>query len=153
MMQGIMKWLEVLLLAMCRTAYCWIFFFISCIGIYEACMSILSAVRSHARWNISYGYTIVAIYSIIWGVAWWMIFRDKLASKRWTIAANLTLIFTYLPALATGSWRDVLKAELAWWPFILFGIIGIIVFSIPYHGWRQKSQVQVSRILAPIPEK
>lgn len=115
--------------------------FFSCIGIYVACTNMLSMAQSHVRWNDYYGYTIIAIYSIVCGIAWWMIFRDKPALKRWAIAANLTFIFSYLPALVTGSWRDVLKAERAWWPFILFGIFGIIIFSIPYHEWRHKSQI------------
>jgi len=146
MMQGIMKWLEVLLLAMCRTAYCWIFFFISCNGTLETCKSILSR-------QYSYGHTIGAIYSIVWGIAWWMIFRNRHASKRWAIAANLTFVFIYLPALVTGTWREFVKAELDLWPVILFGILGIIVFSIPYHGWRQKPQIQASQIPVPISEK
>lgn len=137
-----MNWLGVLPLAICRTVYCWFFCFIFCIGIYAASTSILGAVRSHARWNVYYGHTIIAIYSVVWGMAWWMIFRGKSASKRWAIAANLILIFNYLPALATGTWRDVLKAELAWWPVISIGVFGIIIFSIPYHGWRHKSQIR-----------
>jgi hypothetical protein len=28
-----------------------------------------------------------------------------------------------------------LRSELNLWPLILFGIFGIIIFSIPYHGW------------------
>jgi len=142
MMQRVMIWLGVLLLALCRTVYCWLFLFISCIGIYVSCTNILGAVRSHARWNVDYGYTIIALYSIVWGIAWWMIFRGKPALKRWAIAANLTFVFTYLPALATGTWRDVLKAELDWWPIILVGIFGIIIFSIPYHGWRWPAPIR-----------
>jgi hypothetical protein len=90
-----------------------------------------------------YSYMIIAIYSIVFGIAWWMIFRGKPALKQWAIAANLIIIFTYVPALISWNWRGVLKDELQWWPAILLGIFGIIIFSIPYHGRRHKSQIPV----------
>ncbi|HEU5350669.1 MAG TPA: hypothetical protein VFU55_03670 [Terracidiphilus sp.] len=78
----------------------------------------------------------MSVYSIVWGIAWWMILRGKSASKQWAIAANAVIIFNDVPAIVGGHWRAVWEAELGWWPFILFGIFGIIVYSIPYHGWR-----------------
>jgi hypothetical protein len=97
--------------------------------------------RSHVveRGDI-YTNAVCAIYSIIWGIAWWMIFKGKAVLKRWAIAANLIFIFIYLPALISWNWPGVLKAELELWPFVLIGIFGIIVFCIPYHGWRHKLQ-------------
>jgi hypothetical protein len=87
---------------------------------------------------------ICAIYSIILSIAWWMIFRGKPAIKQWAVAANLVLIFTYLvPALLYWNWQYFLKAEHDWWPVILIGIFGTIIFTIPYHGWRHKSQIPV----------
>jgi hypothetical protein len=85
------------------------------------------------------------IYSIVFGIAWWMIVRGKPALRRWVIAANLILIFTFVPALLTKDWRGVLKLERDWWPVILIGIFGMIIFSIPYHGWRHKSQFTAKR--------
>jgi hypothetical protein len=86
---------------------------------------------------------VIATYSIVLGIAWWMIFRGKPASKQWAIAANLIIIFTFVPALLTWNWQGVMKAELQWWPAILFGIFGIIIFSIPYRGRRHKPQIAV----------
>lgn len=68
-----------------------------------------------------------------------MIFRNKPALKKWAIAANLVLIFNYVPAIVTGNWKGVWKAEREWWPVILIGVFGIVIFSIPYDGWRHKS--------------
>jgi hypothetical protein len=106
---------------------------------------ILGMARSHLveKGDISSN-LICAIYSIIWGIAWWMILRGKPALRQWAIAANAILVFIYVPALLTsGNWRGVLKAELNLWPFIIIGIFGTIVFSVPYRGWRHKSQVAV----------
>lgn len=129
------------LLAICRTVYSCIFFLWTCSSIYVVCSNIRSLVRTHSieRGDII-GNATIATYSVVMGVAWWMIVRGRAASKQWAIAANLTFIFTWLPALLFGKWRAFLGAERNWWPFIVFGIFGIIIFSIPYHGWRHKSQ-------------
>ncbi|HEU5352039.1 MAG TPA: hypothetical protein VFU55_10620 [Terracidiphilus sp.] len=82
-----------------------------------------------------------AVYSIVWLMAWWMFVRKKPAAGRWAIAANLILMFPYLPGIFGGNWRGVLKLEIDWLPFILIGIFGVIIFSIPYHGWRGKPDV------------
>ena len=36
----------------------------------------------------------LAIYSVVWGIAWWMILRGKSELKRWAITANLALVFS-----------------------------------------------------------
>ncbi|MGA2277456.1 MAG: hypothetical protein ABSG00_07620, partial [Terracidiphilus sp.] len=77
------------------------------------------------------------IYFVVFGVAWWMLLRSKSALRLWAIAANLIFIFTYAPTLVAGDWRGVLRDEIEWWPVILVGIFGIIIFCIPYHGWRR----------------
>src|SRR5579871_4623158 len=131
-----------LLVAVCRTAYCWIFFTISLSAIYVVATNIMHLARAH---SVDKGdmisNLITAIYSIIWGLAWWMIFRGKSASKPWAIAANAVIIFNYLPVLPFEGWRNFLRDELAWWPFASFGIVGIIIFSIPYYGWRDDQHI------------
>jgi hypothetical protein len=137
-----MNRLGVLLLAICRTLYCWMFLCWSAALIYAFCSNIRSLVRTHSVergdviTNVSF-----AVYSIVLAIAWWMILRGKPALKQWAIAANIVFIFNYLPALVTGNWRGVFEAEREWWPVILVGIIGIIIFSIPYKVWRYKAQI------------
>jgi hypothetical protein len=140
-MQRIMKWLGLRLLAICRNAYCWVFFALSISMTYVVCNDLRSLARTHLvdRGDIVSNITL-SIYSIVLGIAWWMIFRGKPALKQWAIAANTILILNYVPALIFGNWRGVLKAELDWWPIIFMGIFGIIIFSIPYHGWRRIAQ-------------
>jgi hypothetical protein len=83
-----------------------------------------------------------ATYSIVMTIAWWMILRGKPRLKEWAYAANAILIFNYFPGLIiTWDWRSLLKAELEWWPVILIGLFGNVIFSIPYHGWRNKSPI------------
>lgn len=139
-----MKTLGVLLLAFCRTVYCWIFFVLSALEMYVVCTNIRTLMLTHSITrgdilsNVSF-----ATYSIVSGAAWWMILRGKPALKKWAIAASLVLVFVF-PALVNGNWRWVLKAELSVWPIILTGIFGTVVFSIPYRGWRNKSPIQAN---------
>jgi len=130
--------LGVLLLAICRVVYCWMFLVWSLGSIYMVSINIRRVMRTHLIDKGAIGTsTIFPIYSVVFGIAWWMIVRGKPALKRWAIAANLILIFFYVPTLVAGDWRGVLRDELESWAVILIGIFGIIIFSIPYHGWRR----------------
>jgi hypothetical protein len=138
-----MKRIGVLLLAICRTVYCYVFLFWSLLSVYIVSIGIRHMARTHLVDKGAFvTSTIFTIYSVVFGIAWWMIVRGKPTLKRWAITANLILIFTYFP-LVFWDWRGVLKDELDSWRGILIGIFGIIVFSIPYHGWRHKSQIPV----------
>jgi hypothetical protein len=139
-----MKRLGVVLLAICRTAYCWLFLIWSLGSVYMVSINIRHLARTQL---IDKGPIIssptFAIYSVVFGMAWWMILRGKPELKRWAIAANLVLILFDFP-FVFWNWRAVLKFERDWWPEILIGIFGIIVFSIPYHGWKNRSAVDAS---------
>ncbi len=143
MVRMIMMRLAVLLLAICRTLYCWMFLFWSLGSIDIVFINLHRAARTHLvdKGAIATS-TIFPIYAVVFAIGWWMVLRGNPVSKRWAIAANLILILFYLPTVFWG-WRGVLKDELEWWPVILIGIFGIIVFSIPYHGWRGKSPIPV----------
>jgi hypothetical protein len=144
LVQRVMSRLGMLLLAICRVAYCWMFLIFSWPGPYVAYTNILRMERLH-RVEIAgiYSNVLIAAYSIVLGITSWMIFIGKPASKRWAIAANLIIIFPFVPAIITGHWRGVLKSELQWWPAVLFGIFGIVIFCIPYRGLRLKSRIPV----------
>jgi hypothetical protein len=132
-----MKRLGVLLLAVCRAIYCWMFLVWSLVSVDIAFVNIRRAARAHlVDKGVIATSTIFPTYSIVFGIAWWMILRGKPTSERWAIAANLILIFFYLPLVFWG-WRAVLEDELDLWPVVLAGIFGIIIFSIRYHGWRR----------------
>ena len=138
MMGGIMKRLGMLLLAICRTVYCWMFLLWSLGSIYVVFINIRRLARTHLVEKGAIGTSIIfTIYFVVFGVAWWMLLRSKSALRLWAIAANLIFIFTYAPTLVAGDWRGVLRDEIEWWPVILVGIFGIIIFCIPYHGWRR----------------
>lgn len=89
--------------------------------------------RSHSgdRWDV-FAWATMTIYSMVLGIAWWMILRGKSALKPWGIAANLILIFTYAPVLVTGNWRGFLESEHQWSPVILVGVFGVAIFSLPF---------------------
>lgn len=139
-MRQILTIYALLVLAAFRTVYCWAFLIASFFEIHRAYNDIRGLMQTHAV-NIGniVSNTSITAYSIVWTIAWWMILRKKPTANRWAIAANIIFIFDYFPLLAFGNWRGFLAAERAWWLFILVGIFGIIIFSIPYHGWRVHS--------------
>ena len=87
---------------------------------------------------------IMGAYYLVFGIAWWMIFRRKPALTKWAIAANSILILFWWPPLLVGNWSLFWENERRWWPVILIGMFGIIIFSLPYHGWRHRTRVPTS---------
>jgi len=141
-MQRFMIRLGVLMQAIGRTVYCWIFLIMSLSFIHAVYINILRIARTHIvdRGDIVSNMTLF-VYSVVLCIAWWMILTDEPALKKFAIAANMIFIFTYIPALLVSwKWQVVMKEELGWWPVVIFGIFGIIIFSIPYHGWRHKTR-------------
>lgn len=140
----LMRWIALWALGFFRGAYCWIFFVSALFGSNAVYTGIQGVMKSHSA-NIGdvVSNTSMAVYSIVWGVAWWMIFRKRPSAQRWAIAANLIIILTYLPGIVTGSWRRVWELERGWWPFILFGIFGILIFILPYPGRKEPPPVAV----------
>ena len=147
MMGGIMKRLGVLLLSICRTVYCWMFFIMSFFIIHSAYTSIRSALQSHINERGSIiGSMIMAVYASVFDITWWMFVRGKPALKQWAIAANLICVLTYFPAAVVyWNWRGFLRAENHLPHVISIGIFGIIIFSIPYHGWRRNHLDEAGR--------
>ena len=131
-----------LLLGVCRTIYCWMFLIWS-IALFDV---VFTNIRSSAGADLLVdgdrgdivSNTTLAVYSVVLAIAWWMVLSGKPALKQWAFAANLNLILNYFPVVF-WNWRGFLKAELDWWPVILVGFFGIIVFSLPYRGRRNKS--------------
>jgi len=101
--------------------------------------NIRSMQQSYERGKII-GSMNMAAYAVVFVITWWMFVRGKPALKRWAIAANLICILVYLPAAVIyWNWRGFLRDELDLWAVVLIGIFGIIIFSIPYQGWRHKT--------------
>lgn len=139
-MKRIATRIGVLLLAICRTAYCWLFFIWSLGSAYMFSIIIRRTMLTHSISGADIAMCILlTLYFVVFGIAWWMIVRGKPTLKGWAIAASLILIFFFLPLVFWG-WRGVLALELGWGPEMLIGVCGIVIFSIPYRGWRHKSQ-------------
>jgi hypothetical protein len=139
------KRLAMFILAICRAGYCWMFFFFSLIAMYVVCANFAEIARSR---NFQVGgiwsNLVNAAYSIILATAWWTILRRKPSSKKWAITANLVYVFTYVPGMIFGNWRGVLEAEFQWWPAILIGLLGIVIFSIPHDRWRSEEGIEAA---------
>lgn len=137
-----MKRIGVLLLSACRTLYCWMFLLWSLFGVHWVYTRIQDFARTHLieKGEIR-SVSLLSAYYLVFGMAWWMILRRKPALTKWAITANLILIFFWWPPLLTGNWRLFWENERRWWPVILIGTLGIIIFSIPYYGWRHETPV------------
>jgi hypothetical protein len=100
-------------------------------------------VQVHAvKKGVIIGSAITVAYALVFDIAWWMFVRRKPALKKWAIAANAICILIYFPpAIIYWNWRGFLAGELELWPVILIGVFGIIIFNIPYSGWRQEQTI------------
>lgn len=126
-----------------RSIYGWAFFANACFSVYWLGIEGLRAIVQHS--GIPSDLAFGTPYAAVFCIAWWMIFRGKSASKQWAIAANCLLVVPHLVFLPLGNWRAV------WWlknyepfPYMPFGILGILLFSLPYLRWRKETQVVVS---------
>lgn len=119
----------------CRWVYCWVFLSFSPIAIYVYAGKLVHDLRTHPvdRADL-FSSTVLGLYAVVYGTAGLMIVRGKPALRRWAIAANLILIFFWAPVLVSGNWRGFFQAERQWWPVILFGLFGVVIFSLPQDG-------------------
>lgn len=135
------------MLTICRGAYCSAFFLFAPCGLYVVTTAFLRMARTHSFNLVDiFTWTLMGIYSIVLSIAWWMIFTDKPASKQWAIAANLIIVNPYLPGVIIGwrwqVWKGIFNSERDWWPASVIGVVGIIIFSLPYHKWRTELRKQ-----------
>ena len=137
-----MKKIGLLLLAACRTLYCWMFFLISLFGFHWVYTRVRDFTQTHLIEKLEIrAVSLLGACCLVFGMAWWTILRRRPALRKWAIAANLILICFWWPPLLVGNWRLFWENQLGWWPVILIGTFGIVIFSIPYHGWRHKQPV------------
>jgi hypothetical protein len=115
--------------------------------LYTVCTNIREILQKHSvgKGDIVSN-AILATYAVIFGIAWWMILRHRSALKGWAIAGNSVIVFVFVPILVLGGWRSFWEEERYWFPAIVVGLLGTIIFSIPYHGWRYKSQIPEATI-------
>ena len=134
-----MKRLGILFLTISRAIYfCW-FFVAFCSGIYLVYMVVQTCMRRHSVPGLLiYNSSGVIVLTIITGVACLLILVGKSASRGWAVAACVILTFSWVPDTSSENWREVLGDQLARWPWILFGIVGITIFCFPYRGWRPR---------------
>jgi hypothetical protein len=138
-LERIMGRIGQLLLAICRAVYCWVFFLTAFMELMSLYYAVPKGVHSISGVDV-YVSCIFAAYSVVSCIAWWKVLRHRPASRGWAIAANLTYIFHYAPGvIVRGDWSDFVRTERDWWPVVLLGILGIIVFTFPYNGWRKRS--------------
>jgi hypothetical protein len=65
-----------------------------------------------------------AVLSIVFGIAWWIVWKKKSSARVWGICASLAFFLIYLQPI-------IFVSEFVWWHSLLdlfFGIIGLIVF-------------------------
>lgn len=127
-----------------RNLYGWVFFAYTCYSGYGLAIDVLISVVKHSAILLTLAVGIP--YSAVFGIAWWTIFRGKPAAQRWAIAANCVLILPHLVLLSAADWRVL------WWfrhsalySFVaFFGLLGILLFSLPSSDLRAEPQIAVS---------
>lgn len=114
MIQVTVKRLGVLLQAICRAVYCWMFLFMSYFILHTVYTNIRSMLHAHAVDKGSVvSSLIMATYAIVFDVTWWMFIRGKPVLKKWAIGANVICILIYFPAAVVyWNWRGFLIGEL-----------------------------------------
>jgi hypothetical protein len=132
-------------LRLCRAVYCWIFAFLAFSSIGALASTIRELMQEHSieKGNIA-SVALPSFYTVIFVIAW-TIFRHKRSSKVWGIAASCLMAAPFLPFLAIGAWQVFWDDQKGWLPFMPFGMLGIVAFSVPHH--REKLTPQKDEML------
>ena len=85
-----------------------------------------STIQQFGRWLLTLFYLLIfPVMAVIFGVAWWKIWKEKIAARGWGIAASLTYVLVPLLVMIQTS-----KSE--WtllWVELTIGVVGLIAFS------------------------
>lgn len=119
-------------LHLCRAVYCWVFGFLFCCAVGPLISTIRESTHDHAidKGDIA-AIAMLASYVVIFITAWWTVFRHTRSSKQWAIAASFVMATPEFPLLLVGGWQVFWESQRGWLPFMPFGVLGIIAFSVP----------------------
>lgn len=126
-----------------RNLYGWVFFAYTCYSGHGLAIDVLISVVKHSAILLTLAVGIP--YSAVFGIAWWMILRNKPTAQQWAIAANCIWVVPHFAFLPLGNWHAF------WWfrgveivPYLPFALLGILLFSLPTSVRRAETQVAVS---------
>jgi hypothetical protein len=74
-------------------------------------------------------FTFLVAVSIVFGVAWWVIWKGKPSARRWGIAASLANIMLFLQQLILPSDAFIMRNAIGQASTLIAGIGGIVVFA------------------------
>jgi hypothetical protein len=122
-------WGLMAVLASCRFLICWIYCFMSILWfisfIHQLGKSLVEFNLTHFLWLVT-----PAIMTCLFGVTWWKILRNSPSANKWAIAASIAnVLMVGIFVVLAPSIVHYLGPE---WVFVLIGVLGLIVFLVPY---------------------
>ena len=136
-----------ILLTICRAIYFFWFFVAFCGGIYLLYFAVQSCMRTHSVPGLLvYKSSGVIVLTIVTGLACLLMLIGKSSSSGWSVAACLILTFSWVADITSETWRKGLGEQIAHWPWIVFGIVGIAIFCLPYRGWRPRILMPTEKV-------
>jgi hypothetical protein len=66
------------------------------------------------------------LLSIVFGVAWWVVWKERPSTRVWGIIASLAYLFIYIQPILVAS-------GFVWWHSLfdlVFGVLGLVIFNI-----------------------
>jgi peptidase M50-like protein len=111
----------------------WVFAFTSLVCLQIVISSILHTTHRQSTDLALRGLLVETAFltalAVVFGVAWWTVWKGKPSARGWGIAASLTNILVSLPwvFISRDAWRDL-------WVILAIGVAGLVVF------WRRYEQ-------------
>jgi len=114
----------------------WVFAFTSLVCLQIALSSILHTIHPSILHTNHRHYTLLlfllvptlfTILAVIFGVAWWTVWKGKPSARGWGIAASLINILVSLPwvFISRSAWRHI-------WVLLAVGVAGLVAFARRY---------------------
>jgi hypothetical protein len=127
----------------CRAFMSWYFCFFAVALFGATILDVRDAVQGRTFNHLSLRFVAVMasflLAAIVFGEAWWSVWRKKSYGRRWAIAASLLSLLQATSMLFVG-WKafEIWFVNFNWLPTV-FGVVGLIAFSRPYDAGGPKA--------------
>jgi hypothetical protein len=116
--------------AKCRAIVSWCFCWLFMVLLGVTAKIVLNLIHHQASPRTLPLAAILLIASLVFGRAWWTVWKRRNSARVWGIVASLLSLLAALPMLFFGVpvfWKTLTSF---FWPSTVLGIVGLIVFSM-----------------------
>lgn len=119
----------------------WVFAFTSLVCLQIEVSSILGTIHRQSTFLPLRGLlaetAFLTVLAVVFGIAWWTVWKGKPSARSWGIAASLTNILVSLPwvFVSRDAWRHI-------WVLLAIGVAGLIAFSRRYEQPSSAARIQ-----------